>query len=211
MNFVPDFWTGGDDPSRRLNVLLKRNIPCAPLIFLSKANLHQREQTEVTVLLANDDNVVGAADLSLQVVGPTNQVLWKKKRSIKIPRHSGDLWSGAISASGSSGTHRFVVRLMQGMTVLAQAAEEFHVYEPASAAEDPVHLLDPHGDWHDKIAPHAKPDNILAPTHIIPPLANTIRAYPDNDLMQILAQVRGGAIAIFFGPPDDWNELAEVA
>ncbi len=197
-------------PKPVLQQLTAAQKPMRPLIFLDKTNLHLREQTEVTAVLANDENVTGMADLSLQVVGPTNQVLWKKKRSMKIPRHGGDLWSGIIGASGSTGTHRFVVRLMQGMTVLAEAAAEFHVYEPVAQTETPVHILDPHGQWHEKIDRLAKPENVLAPTHIIPPLANTIRAYPDNDLMQILAQVKGGAIAIFFGPPDDWNELAAL-
>ena len=209
-----EFCAGFLDRWRRPKPALKcfagMQHPMRPLIFLGKNNLHQREQTEVTALFANDNNVTGVADLSLQVVGPTNQVLWKKKRSLKIPRHGGDLWRGNISASGSSGTHRFVVRLMQGMKVLAQAAAEFHVYEPVVAVDTSVHLLDVHGEWHDRIAPYAKPDNILASTHIIPPLANTIRAYPDNDMMQVLAQVKGGAIAVFFEPPDDWNDLAAL-
>ncbi|MCK5861813.1 MAG: hypothetical protein KAH38_04975, partial [Candidatus Hydrogenedentes bacterium] len=194
-------------PKPALEHLAKVQQAMRPLISLDKNNLHLREQTNLTALLANEENLAGMADLSLQVVGPTNQVLWKKKRSLKIPRHGGELWHGTISASGSTGTHRFVVRLMQGMTVLAEAAEEFHVYEPAPFAETSVHVFDPHQQWSEKIGAHAKLDNILAPTHIIPPLANTIRAYPDNDLMQILAQVKGGAVAIFFSPPEDWNEL----
>lgn len=197
-------------PKPALHCLAEAQKAMRPLIFLNKHNLELRGETDVTVLLANEENIAGLADLSLQVVGPTNQVLWKKKRSVKIPRPGGELWTGGVSASGSTGTHRFVVRLMQGMTVLAAAAAEFYVYEPATVSETAVHILDPHGEWHEKIARLAKPENLLAPAHIIPPLANTISAYPDNDLMQILAQVKGGAIAIFFGPPDDWNELAAL-
>ena len=197
-------------PKPALQSLAEAQRPMRPLIFLGKTNLCLREKAEITVLLANEAHVSDTADLSLQVVGPTNQVLWKKKRSVKIPRHQSDLWNGVISASGSSGTHRFVVRLMKGMTVLAEASQEFHVFEQAPPSTTAVHILDPHGQWHDAIAPFAKPDNILAPVHIIPPLANTIRAYPDNELMQILAQVKSGAIAVFFSPPDDWNDLAAL-
>ena len=197
-------------PKPALSCLAKVQQRIRPLIFLAKTNLRPREKTALTVLLANEENVFDMADVSLQVVGPTNQVLWKKKRGIKLPRHQSELWSGAVAASGSPGTHRFVVRLMQGMTVLAEASQEFHVYEPAPPSETSVHIFDPFKQWGETISEFAKPDNLLAPIHIIPPLANTIRAYPDNDLMQILAQVKGGAIAVFFGPPDDWNDLAEM-
>ena len=197
-------------PKPALKSLTEAQRPMRPLIFLRKSNLRPRENTEVTVLLANETNLADKADISLQVVGPTNQVLWKKKRAAKLPRHGGELWSGVIGASGSTGAHRFVVRLMQGMTVIAEATETFFVYDSSPPAETPAHILDPHDQWQERIAAYAKPDNILAPMHIIPPLANTIRAYPDNELMQILAQVKGGAIAVFFAPPDDWNDLAEL-
>ena len=180
-----------------------------PIIQLVNSNLVSREEVSVTVLLANEDRLEGRADLSLQVVGPTNQVLWKKKRMVKIPRHGKELWSGTIAASGSTGTHKFVVRLMQGMEILAQSSIEFYVFDPVPAGDLHIHLLDPRGEWQARCAAFAKPENFLAPIHVIPPLGNTIRAYPDNELMQILAQVKGGAVAIFFHPPDDWNDLAE--
>ena len=52
-------------------------------------------------------------------------------------------------------------------------------------------------------------NTINAPIHIVPPLANTIGGYPDNDLAQILAAVHDGAVALLFSPPDDWNDFAE--
>lgn len=182
--------------------------PLRSIIRFSKTNLAPREECEVTVILFNEEGLNGTVDLSLQVVGPTNQVLWKKKRAVKIPRNHQELWQGAISASGAPGPHRFVVRLMREMTVLAESSETFYVFEAPAVADVEVHLLDPHKEYLDDLAGLARPENLLAPLHIIPPLANTIRAYPDNDLMQILAQVKGGAIAIFLGPPDDWNDLA---
>lgn len=181
-----------------------------PLIMLEKTNLWVRESIRVSILLANANNYDGTAELSLQVVGPTNQVLWKKKRSIKLPRNRQELWAGEISASGSPGAHRIVVRLMQDMKILTEASCDFHVFEPATPSGVEVHVLDPHHPAAPAISRLAKQGNILAPIHIIPPVANTIGAYPDNELMQVLAQAKGGAIAIFFGPPGDLNELAAL-
>lgn len=195
-------------PKPVMKVLAEVQRPLRPLIRISKTNLVPREECDVMVLLANEEGASGMADLSLQVVGPTGQVLWKKKRGVKLPKNHQEVWRGAISASGATGSHRFVVRLMREMTVLAEASETFYVYEEVAPSEETVHLLDPHREYLETVSKLARPGNLLAPVHVIPPLANTIRAYPDNDLMQILAQVKGGAIAIFFGPPDDWNELA---
>jgi hypothetical protein len=195
-------------PKPVMATLAEVQSPLRPLIRLSKTNLALREECEVSVVLYNEEGLNTAADLSLQVVGPTNQVLWKKKRAVKLPRNHQELWHGAISASGAPGSHRFVVRLMREMTVLAEASETFHVFEPPAAAEVNVHLLDPHREYLDILAGLSRSENLLAPVHLLPPRANTIRAYPDNDLMQILAQVKGGAIAIFLCPPDDWNDLA---
>jgi hypothetical protein len=184
-------------------------VPVRPLIFAQRTNLHLREEVSVTILLANEDRVEGRADLSLQVVGPTQQVLWKKKRGVKIPKHGKELWTGTIGASGSHGLHRFVVRLMQGMKVIGQSSLDFFVYEQAPPCDIPVHLLDPQGHWKEKCTGLTRKGDHRAPIHVVPPLANTIRAYPEQELMEILGQVEGGAVAIFFSPPEDWNDLAE--
>ncbi len=180
-----------------------------PLISLPRTNLVPREEVPVTVILANEDQLEIAVDLSLQVVGPTNQVLWKKKRSLKLPRHGRELWEGTVGASGSTGTHKFIVRIMQGMKCLAENSTDLYVYDPVEPTGLDVHILDPQQTWTKRCATLATPAAAQAPLHIIPPLANTIRAYPDNDLAQVLAQVKGGAVAIFFAPPDDWNDLAD--
>ena len=179
-----------------------------PLIHIPRTNLVPREEVPVSVTLTNEDRLEGYADLSLQVIGPTNQVLWKKKRNVKIPRPGRELWSGRISASGSPGVHKFAVRLMQGMKVLAENAVELNVFEPAEACGVEVNVLDPKHEWQHICAKLAKSASLTAPIHIVPPLANSIRAYPDNELAQILAQVKGGTIAIIFSPPGDWNDLA---
>ena len=180
-----------------------------PIIVAPRTNLVPREEIRVTVLLVNDERVEGQADLSLQVVGPTNQVLWKKKRMTRIPRAGKELWEGTIAASGSSGVHRFVVRLMQGMKCIAENSLELNVFDPAEPSGIEVDILDPQGVWAGRCFALAKPANIQASIHIVPPLANTIRAYPDNELAQILAQVKGGSVAILFGPPSDWNDMAD--
>ena len=197
-------------PKPALEAMKEAQQAVRPLIFAGKTNLEPREEVNITVLLANEERLEDRADLSLQVVGPTNQVLWKKKRGVKIPRHGKELWTGSIAASGSPGKHKFVVRLMRSFQVLAESSIEFHVIEKAPAAEVEINVLDPEKRWTGRCAALAKRGNLLSPIHIIPPLANTIRAYPDNDLMQVLAQVKGGAVALFFGPPEDWNDLAEI-
>lgn len=197
-------------PKPVMETLTRVQCPLRPLIRMAKTNLKPREECEVSVALFNEEGVSDQVSLSLQVVGPTNQVLWKKKRTVKLPRNRQNLWQGVISASGAPGPHRFVVRLLQDMTVLAEASETFFVYEEPSMSEVGVHLLDPNQEYLDRLSKCVRLENLLAPVHLIPPIGNTIFAYPDNDLMQVLAQVKSGAIAIFFSPPDDWNELATL-
>ncbi len=196
-------------PKPVFDTLKRIQQPMRPLIFAPRTNAAPREEFPITVVLANDNRIEGRADLSLQVVGPTNQILWKKKRNIKLPRPGKELWSGTVSASGSPGTHEFVVRLMQGMNVLAENALPFHVLAPVEPCDVDIDVLDPHGVWRPRCGALGKLGATLAPVHIVPPLANTIRAYPDNELAQILAQVKAGAVALIFGPPDDWNDLAD--
>jgi hypothetical protein len=180
-----------------------------PLIVAERTNLGLREEVQMTVLMANDARVETRVDLSLQVIGPTNQVLWKKKRSTKIPRAGRELWSGTVSASGSPGTHKFVVRLLQGISCIAEATLDLYVLGPAAPAEIAINVLDPAKEWGPRCLALAKRGNPQSPVHIVPPLANTIRAYPEADLAQVLSQVNGGAVAIFFGPPADWNDFSE--
>lgn len=183
--------------------------PLLPVIQIEKTNLVPRESVQVSVTLVNDDRVECRGDLSLQVVGPTNQVLWKKRRAITVGRGHKEVWSGSIAASGSTGTHRFVVRIVQGARIICQNDIELHVVDAVSASEVPIHVLDPHREWREACLALAKAGNPRSPIHVIPPLANTVRAYPEAELMSILAEVREGAVAIVFSPPDDWNDLAD--
>lgn len=184
--------------------------PLVPIIHVSTTNLVPRQEVPVAITLVNELRLEGRAEVSLQVVGPTNQVLWKKKRGVKIPRNGKELWSGAISASGSPGVHKLIVRLLQESECLAENALEFFVFAPPKPCEANIHVLDPAKIWADRCGALAVLSNVRAPVHIIPPIANTIRAYPDNELAQIMGQVREGAVALFFAPPNDWNDFADL-
>ncbi|MCH8203896.1 MAG: hypothetical protein IID09_01975 [Candidatus Hydrogenedentes bacterium] len=184
--------------------------PLRPVCRFPKRNLIPREEVPVSIVLLNEQRLEGRVELSLQVVGPTGQVLWKKKRGVKIPRGGKELWSGSISASGSTGPHRFVVRLMEDMKCIAENSVEFFVFDPPDPWDGEIHLLDRNGQWVSQCSALASLGALQAPIHIVPPLANTIRAYPENELAQVLGQVKEGAVAIFFEPPDDWNDFARA-
>jgi hypothetical protein len=181
-----------------------------PVVLMYKTNLVPREEVSVTILLINEARLEGRGELSLQVVGPTNQVLWKKKRLVKIPRHGRELWTGDIAASGSTGPHRFVVRLIQDHRVIGENSVNLHVVQPIKADTVEVNFMAARGALRSACGRLAKLHNVLSAVHIVPRMGNTIRAYPASDLLQILAQVYEGAVAIVFGPPEDWNELAEM-
>lgn len=209
----PAFCAGVLDRWRRpkpvLETFKKLHQPLRPLIQMHRTNLIPREQVPVMVLLLNEARLEGVMDVSLQVVGPTNQVLWKKRRAAKLPKSGKELWSGAIGASGSTGLHKFVVRLVQNNRIVAENSVEFFVQKEITPTDVNVHVLDSSGYWAKRVSKWAKPANILAPVHVVPPLANTIRGYPDNELLQVLAQVEQGAVALVLSPPDDWNDLAD--
>lgn len=180
------------------------------MIQLTHNNLVPRQETPVKVFLLNEDKLDGRADLSLQVIGPTNQVLWKKKRGVRLPKSGKLVWEGSIAASGSTGHHRFVVRLMQNMRRIAESSIDFFVYPSASKWDKAIDLLDPRGHWTEACSAFVPRLEFNAPIHIIAPIGNTIRAYPDNELAQILGKVQAGSVALFFQPPPDWNDLAEL-
>lgn len=208
----PVFCAGVMDRLRRpkpvLQTLKEAQGTLRPLIQLPRTNLAPNQEVPVTVTLLNEARIEGRVDFLLQVIGPTNQVLWKKKRNIKLSAATKEVWSGIIAASGSPGTHKFVACLLQDTQVLAENAVELHVFKPVKPCDVEINVVDPVGVWKGRCLEYAKPGDLYAPVHVFPPLANTIRAYPEADLAQVLAQVEGGAVALFFGPPDDWNDLA---
>ncbi len=184
--------------------------PARLLLHAPKTNLQVREEIPVNITLTGSAQLKGFADLSLQVIGPTNQVLWKKKRAIKLARGGKAIWSGRISASGSTGHHRFVARIMRTMSVLAQGELDLHVVDAMPDCDVKTCVLGNKSKWREACAKLAPKASVLAPVHIVPPLASTIRAYPDNELVQTLAQAKSGAVVIVFDPPEDWNDLADM-
>lgn len=196
------------NPKPAYDVVKRVHKPMRPLIQMTATNLRPRQEVPVTVVLANEDRIEGRCDISLQVVGPTNQVLWKKRRASKLPRHTKELWNGAIGASGSPGKHRFIVRVLDGIKVLAEAGQDFNVYDTPAACEVPVHVVDPRNEWAPRLAPHAKLESMLAPVILVPALTNSVAGYPD-ELLQALAQAKQGAVTVIFAPPNDWNDLAQ--
>ncbi|MCH7910974.1 MAG: hypothetical protein IIB38_15335, partial [Candidatus Hydrogenedentes bacterium] len=179
-------------------------------VRLQRTSVRVREEIRVRVEIINRGKIDGRGDLSLQVVGPTNQVLWKKKRGVKIPAHGRELWEGTVSASGSPGRHTFIAKVFAESGPIAEGSMDFFVYPATSPYARDICILDPDHRWTARCRALAADVSLTAPVHIVPRLANTIRAYPDNDLAHVLGQVRQGAVALIFGPPDDWNAFADL-
>jgi hypothetical protein len=208
-----EFWGGVLDGWRRakpvFETLKQVQKPLTVIVQIAQDKLVQRGETRIRAILVNDLGFQGRAEATFQAVGPTEQVLWTKKRNIAIGRSIQELWSGVISASTLPGTHRFVVRLTQDNRALAEGVSEFEVFEPTRRCNVEIHIVDPRGKWSAPCLALAREGTPEAPVHILPPLANTIRAYPDRWLGHIVAEVRDGATALVFEPPDDWNDFAE--
>lgn len=185
-------------------------LPLRPLIHMQQHNLTPRQETPIRVHFLNETKLEGRAELSLQVMGPTNQVLWKKKRGVHLPKSGKLLWEGSIAASGSPGLHRFIVRVMQNMKRIAESTVEFYVYPEAKQWDGTLNLLDPQKHWAPVFAERVAHIEYTAPIHVIPPIASSIRAYPDNELAHIMGQVQEGAVALIFQPPQDWNDYARI-
>jgi hypothetical protein len=195
--------------TRALEALAAQQDAAAPHIQLTRTNLVPREDTRVRVRLAEDRLSGERADLSLQVVGPTGQVLWKKKRSVRVPPPNKDLWEGTVASSGTSGGHRFVVRLMKGMQCLTEGSVALHVVPRGEAAEATTAFIGPQSRYARAAASYVRRSDRNPAVYIVPPLANTVRAYPPQEMAEMLAAVREGAAALWLEPPEDIRELAE--
>lgn len=192
---------------RAAELLAKANGDLVPVIRIRRINLGVREETPVEVALINAARFEGRAELVLHVVGPTNQTLWKKKRAVKIGRKSGPIWTGDVAASGAPGVHHFGASITTDRT--AESERAFYVITRTPGAPIEAHVLDPNSVWAPAWSKLVRERPIIAPIHVIPPLANTIRAYPDDAMGQVLGQVWDGAAAIFYEPPPDWNLVGE--
>lgn len=206
---VPDVSALLAEPGSSAKIWASANAPLLPIIELRRPNLVPRQEIPVSVRLLNESRTEGRVDLSLQVVGPTQQVLWKKKRNVKLPKHGKELWSGTIAASGSTGPHRFVVRILGSTGLLAEASHPFDVLEPVGDVDGVLDLLTSPKGIAQTLTELGYTLSPSAPVILVPPLANTVRAYPDDHLARALGQARSGATAIIFSPPEDWDDFAE--
>lgn len=194
----------------QLAALREAQATVRPVISLARSNLVPREEIEVSVLLLNEAKLEGRAEMSLQVIGPTNQTLWKKKRGVKLPKHGKELWTGTVAASGSTGPHRFVVQIWTDQGLVGEGSAGFHVSPPVEAWKGAIDVLDPANRWLEIVRRLAPQIDAAAQVILVPPLARSVRAYPDSPLGQVLGRVREGAVAILFDPPSDWHALAAM-
>ncbi len=199
--------SAGGRSERAAELLARANGDLVPVIRIRRINLGVREETPVEVALINAARFEGRAELVLHVAGPTNQTLWKKKRAVKIGRKSGPIWSGDVAASGAPGVHHFGASISTDRT--AESERAFYVITRTPGTPIEAHVLDPNAVWESAWSKLVRERPIIAPIHVVPPLANTIRAYPDDAMGQVLGQVWDGAAAIFYEPPPDWNLVGE--
>ena len=98
-----------------------------------------------------------------------------------------ELWTGTISASGSPGTHKFVVRLLQGVTCLAESSADLHVFEPAEPCNISVNILDPQRAYGDKCATLARIGTVAAPvfSRVMSEALRMLSVAPDAPLLEV--------------------------
>ena len=195
-----------------LGALRDAQLPVRPIIHFAQDNLTPRQECGLQIFTANWTKNESAGELHLQIQSPSGQILWKKRRGIRyLPRHRQPMWEGTIAASGATGTHHLRVSILGENQSPVETRRPFYVVKPAARFEGRVHVLDQNGRYTETIRKLAVPGTLLAPVHIIVPFSNSLAGYPDNALAQMLAQVRGGAVALMFSPPSDWDSLTEIA
>jgi hypothetical protein len=183
--------------------------PLRPIIHMDRTTLTPREEAELTVYLAKDDREESQAELSLQVQGPTSQVLWKKKRVVLLPKSSKEIWRGEVGASGSIGAHRFIARISKLGKIAAENSEDFFAFETPQPCDVTIQIVGEDANTIEKCLALAKKGNAKAPVHVVLPAANTVFGYSEEPFLRMLSHVRDGAAALIFSPPDDFDALSE--
>lgn len=188
------------------------------IIQLGKTNLTPLESTSIDVTLTYPENslcpsqedINKLAEVLLQITSPTQQTLWKKKKFVKLKKDLTELYSADISASTATGTHVLTGKFLINKIVVSETNKSFYVAPLPRPTECIVEIVDPYKNftkiclkWVKKISP-------LAPIIILPPIANTVFAYPDNELTMMLNSIKEGAIGIVFSPPHDWNQITQI-
>jgi len=175
---------------------------------MERTTLTPREEVELSIFLAKDDREESQAELSLQVQGPTSQVLWKKKRAFPLPKSAKEIWKGEVGASGSIGAHRFIARIGKEGRIAADNTEDFFAFETPQPCDVTIQIVGDDAGTVEKCLALAKRGNAKAPVHVVLPGANTVFGYPEEAFLRMLGHVRDGAAAIIFSPPPDFAALA---
>ncbi len=193
----------GAPPARHGPLALSLDTPSAALAPNAEASLR--------VLLRNNAKQTGRADLGIQLAGPTGQLLWKKKRNVKLEAGEAELWSGHATASPLPGTNTLTARLMMEGRIAAQAEAQRDVLEPPARTAHRAHVLGSAQGFERLFRICAHYGSEQAPIHCLPRLSNTMRAYPVEAATHLLGAAANGACAIIFDPPGDWNAFCTSA
>lgn len=186
------------------------------IINLGKTNIFQDEETAVNVSFVsqNDEYLSNETDnkasLSIHISSPTQQVLWKKKKDIKLKKDNKELWIGDISGSGNIGQHTIVARLSINNQIVSEIKNNINVFPIPQPTNIPVEFIDISGQFSKICSPWIKEPSTFPPIYIVPPIYNSVFAYPETEFISMMEHVRHGAIGIIFSPPDNWNELNKL-
>ncbi|MCX8064509.1 MAG: hypothetical protein N3G21_04975 [Candidatus Hydrogenedentes bacterium] len=183
------------------------------IIELGKTNLIPSESTSINVTIKYPENSLCSAqgemntlaEVLLQITSPTQQTLWRKKKIIKIKKDIHELYSADISASTATGIHILTGRLLINKLAVSETYKSFYVAPPPKSTECLIEIIDPTKNFTKQCLPWIQKTSPLAPIIILPPLANTIFGYPDNEFSMMINSIREGAIGVVFSPPHDWN------
>ena len=186
------------------------------VINLGKTNILQDEETAVNVsFVSHNDEYLSnetetKASLSIQISSPTQQVLWKKKKDVKLKKDNKELWVGDISGSGNIGQHLIVARLSLNNQIISEIKSSINVFPIPQPTNIPVKFIDTSGQFSKICFPWVEEPTTFPPIYIVPPIYNSVFAYNETEFISMMEHVRYGAIAIIFSPPDDWNELSKL-
>ncbi len=196
--------------------LQKINDNCKLVISCDKTNILQDEETTVNIFFIPHNREIfriekgSNAILSLHISSPSQQVLWKKKKELKLKKDNSTLWTGEISGSGKVGQHILIARLSLNNQTISETYQSFYVLPTPQPTNVPVEFIDIQKKFSKLCAPWVGKSISFSPIYIIPPIYNSVFSYPENEFVSMMEQVRHGAVGIIFSPPDDWNELIKI-
>ncbi len=185
------------------------------IITLGKTNILQDEETELHISMISHRREVSSIEaenkaiLSVHISSPSQQVLWKKRKEIKLKKDNRDLWRGNISGSANIGQHTLVARLSINNRIVCESIQNLYVFPAPQPSDISVVFIDTQNRFSRICSPWVKEALSSAPIYIVPPIYNSVYSYPETEFLSMMELVRNGAIGIIFSPPDDWNELSQ--